>query len=217
MEKIALIFGAGERSALPQLPSREQLLVIAADGGYAYCRESFGEPDLAVGDFDSLGYVPKGVATEIYPPEKDDTDLGIAIKAGISRGCHTFYILGATGGRLDHTLAALQSMAALAEDKKTVFLFGRDFTATVIGGGSLRFPQGYGGTVSVFAFGGECRGVELRGLRYPLKDATLSPRMPLGVSNEFTSERASLSCQSGKLLILWQGNLDKTLPSCYDK
>ncbi len=216
MKKTALLFGAGERTPLPPLPPRKELLVIAADGGYEYCLESVGVPDLAVGDFDSLGYIPKGVKVLVYPPEKDDTDLGIAIKEALARGCEELYIFGATGGRLDHTVASLQWLLSLAKRGISAFLFGQGFTATATAGGLL-FPDSYRGTVSVFAVGGECRGVTLSGLRYKLEGATLSPDMPLGVSNEFTGEEAEISCQEGILLILWQDNLDKPRPSCYNQ
>ncbi len=215
MKKKALLFGAGERSPLPPLPAREELFVIAADGGYEYCRESVGVPDLTVGDFDSLGYIPKEVESRVYPREKDDTDLGIAIRAALDHGCEELYILGATGGRLDHTVASVQCLLSLAKQQKTAFLFGNGFTATAICGGRILFPDSYRGTVSVFAAGGECRGVTLRGLRYSLEDAALSPLLPLGVSNEFTEAAAEISCQEGILLILWQDNLDKPRPSCY--
>ncbi len=214
MKKKALLFCAGEKTALPPLPPREETLLIAVDGGYEYCVESVGAPDLAVGDFDSLGYVPNGVEALVYPREKDDTDLGIAIREALLRGCEEILIFGATGGRLDHTVASLQSLLSLAKQHARAFLFGQGFTATATTGG-LCFPASYSGTVSVFAAGGECAGVTLRGLRYSLEDATLSPLTPLGVSNEFLGEEATISCQEGILLILWQDNLDKPLPSCY--
>lgn len=215
MKKKALLFGAGERTPLPKLPSREEALVIAVDGGYEYCLESLGTPDLAVGDFDSLGYIPKGVEAFVYPCEKDDTDLGIAMKEAIGRGCEEICIFGATGGRLDHTVASLQLLLSLAKQNIRAFLFGQGFTATATMGG-ISFPDSYRGTVSVFAAGGECRGVTLSGLRYSLENATLSPLTPLGVSNEFTEEAAKISCQEGILLVLWQDNLDKPLPACYN-
>lgn len=216
MKKKALLFCAGEKTPLPPLPKREQTLVIAADGGYKYCLDSVGTPDLTVGDFDSLGYVPEGGEVLVYPREKDDTDLGIAIKEALARSCEEIYIFGATGGRLDHTVASIQSLLSLAKGDVRAFLFGQGFTATATTGGLL-FPASYRGTVSVFAVGGECRGVTLTGLRYELAGATLSPDTPLGVSNEFTEEAAKISCQEGILLILWQDNLDKPLPSCYNR
>lgn len=214
MKKKALLFCAGERTSLPKLPPREETLVIAADGGYEYCLETVGAPDLAVGDFDSLGYIPKGGEVLVYPREKDDTDLGIAIKEALARGCCEIYIFGATGGRLDHTVASLQSLLSLAGQGVRAFLFGQGFTATATTSG-LSFPASYTGTVSVFAAGGECLGVTLSGLRYTAEGATLSPLMPLGVSNEFAGQAAKIVCQAGILLILWQDNLDKPLPSCY--
>ena len=77
-------------------------LVIAADGGYAHMGGI--KPDLVVGDFDSLGYVPDGESVVRHPAEKDDTDTMLAARIGIERGYRTFLLLGGVGGRLDHTL-----------------------------------------------------------------------------------------------------------------
>ena len=44
-------------------------------------------------------------------PEKDDSDMMLAVKEGIARGYEDFVLLGATGGRFDHTLANLQTVA----------------------------------------------------------------------------------------------------------
>src|SRR5699024_12482516 len=45
---------------------------------------------------------------EIHPPEKDKTDLEIALQKALSLEPDRIYLFGVTGGRLDHALINLQ-------------------------------------------------------------------------------------------------------------
>ena len=71
-------------------------LLIAADGGYAYLQGQ--KPDLVVGDFDSLGYVPEGEQIIRHPVQKDDTDMLLAVREGLKRGYRKFVLYGGIGG-----------------------------------------------------------------------------------------------------------------------
>lgn len=178
-------------------------LVIAADGGYAQLNGI--RPDLVVGDFDSLGYVPQGEEIVRHPAEKDDTDTMLAAKIGLSRGYRAFVLLGGVGGRLDHTLANIQTLAFLRENGARAALLGEAETITLIQDESLHFRAGLSGTISVFSFGETALGVYERGLAYALNDATLRDTNPLGVSNGFTGEAAEVSVRQGRLLVLYAG------------
>ena len=119
--KDCLIFGAGEYDNIePRLSEAD--LIIAADGGYSWLRERGIRPDLLVGDLDSLGYVPEGVDLLRLRPEKDDTDMAIAIAEGEARGCGRFIMYGGLGGRLDHTYANIQLAAGLSRQGKQAFI-----------------------------------------------------------------------------------------------
>ena len=72
--------------------------------------------------------------------------------------------------------------------------------------GTLTFPAGMEGTVSVFSSGDAARGVTLRGLLYEITDAELRCAMPLGVSNSFTGAAATVRVTDGTVFVLWQGN-----------
>lgn len=208
MERICCIVGAMEPGAVI-LPAGA--LVIAADGGLAHLERRGIAPDLIVGDFDSLGRVPEGPNVIRRPVEKDDTDMLLAVKAGLERGCRRFLLYGGLGGRLDHAYANLQTLAWLAERGCRGWLLGGGMAAAVIQNGCLSFSPGRRGTVSVFCPGGTARGVDLRGLYYPLEDAVLTSGFPLGVSNRFTGDPASVSVREGQLLVLWE-QAEGTLP-----
>lgn len=176
-------------------------LVIAADAGY---RQLGGvKPDYVVGDFDSLGFEPEGERILRHPAEKDDTDTLLAVKLGLSLGYRAFVLLGGVGGRLDHTLANIQTLAYLQSHAAKACLIGDTETIAIIEHATLRFRAGLSGIVSVFAYGERASGVYERGLAYPLTDATLTDDFPLGVSNAFTGEPAEVSVERGRLLVLW--------------
>ena len=92
------IFGAGSYYGLRSKPDVSDY-VIAADGGWRWCRSAGLTPDLLLGDFDSLGEVPAFDHILRVPVEKDDTDMMLAIKKGLERGCREFHLYGGTGGR----------------------------------------------------------------------------------------------------------------------
>lgn len=214
MGKDCYIFGAGEESTPRELPPKNEVLVIAADGGYPAACRIFGAPDLVVGDFDSLGYVPENIELVRHPAEKDETDLFLAVDEGISRGAERFLIYGALGARLDHTVANLQLLSYLAARGYEAYLFGADGTVvTALGGGfSLTFPAVYRGTLSVFAVGGPAEEVTLCGPKYSLAGATLTPEFPLGVSNELLGAPATVSLAKGMLLLFFPQTDGAPLP-----
>ncbi len=132
--------------------------VIAADGGLAHT-EKFQIPvDEILGDFDSLGYIPED--SRIFPVEKDDTDAMLAVRRGLDLGYREFLLYGSLDGpRLDHTIANFQTLQFLCDHGASGYLIGNDYIVTVVKNGSLRFPAGAAGTVSILpgcGCGGRC-------------------------------------------------------------
>lgn len=208
MNGVCYIFCAMPISnSLPVVQAED--FVIAADGGYAQLWGTSIVPDLILGDFDSLGSTPQGDNVLVFPPEKDYTDLDLALREGSARGYRTFCIYGALGGRLDHTFANLQLLTALARDGARGYLVDEVQCATVIENDALHFLPHDGGYVSVFALG-EAEGIDLVNLKYSLSNARLDSFFPLGVSNEFIGSEATVRVRQGRLLVIWQhgGNFD---------
>ena len=213
MNGVCRIFGAGEYGPLRLTPAEtEGDLILAADGGLAHLEALGLRAHLAVGDFDSLGRVPDHLPVLRHPPEKDDTDLMLAVSEGLRRGCRRFHLYGGLGGRLDHSLGNLHVLAHLAALGCEAVLWGHPTSVTALSSGTLTFPAACRGTVSVFAWGGAAEGVTLTGLRYPLTGGTLIPTHPLGVSNEFTGVEASVSVAHGTLLVLWNSEENPYFP-----
>lgn len=200
MSKVCCCFGAGDFYGLNK-PVSENAFTVAADAGFEVARSCGIEPDLVVGDFDSLGYTPKVANIRQLPVEKDTTDMAEAVEAGLERGCTEFRLYGATGGRIDHTLANIQLAAHLSQIGKDVFIYGNGFFLTAITSRSIYLNGRLGDTVSVFSLTERSEGVTLRGLKYQLDNYTLLNTVALGVSNEFTDKTAEISVGNGTLLI----------------
>ena len=199
--KRCIIFCGGGFSSLAE-PVLETDFVIAADKGLAYAKQLGLQPDLVLGDFDSLGYIPAGA--EVHPVEKDDTDAMLAVRRGLKEGCDELILYGSLDGdRVDHTMANFQLLCFLADRGAKGTLVGIRQKATVVKNSSIRFDGGQKGTLSVFCMGDTARGVTIRGTKYCVEDVTLTGSFPLGVSNSFTGECAEISVKEGKLLIIW--------------
>ena len=117
-----IIFGAAAFDG--PIPSIENTdLVIAADGGLRHFTDATRQPDVILGDFDSLGYIPQGA--QVFPVEKDDTDSMLAIKKGLELGFREFLLYGSLDGpRLDHTVANFQTLQFLADRGAKGYLIG---------------------------------------------------------------------------------------------
>ena len=196
-----VIFCAGGFDQLLE-PIRDGDFVIAADGGLAHLNRLGIRPHEILGDFDSLGYVPAD--SRVFPVEKDDTDGMLAIRRGLALGYRRFVLYGCLDGpRLDHTIAALQSLHFLADQGAQGYLAGLTYLAALFRNGTFTFPETARGILSLFCLGMDARGVTLRGLQYPLTDGTVTAGFPIGVSNHFIGEAASVTVRQGSLLALY--------------
>ena len=196
-----IIFCAAEFDSLLR-PLAPEDYVLAADGGLKHTRSLGIAPRGILGDFDSLGFVPEGA--NVFPVEKDDTDAMLAVRKGLELGYNEFLLYGSLDGpRLDHTVANFQTLQYLADRGAWGYLIGKDYLVTVVKNGTLSFPAGCSGTISIFCLGPDATGVTLKGLHYPLENGTLTPGFPLGVSNHFTGEAAQIHVEQGSLLVLW--------------
>jgi thiamine pyrophosphokinase len=182
-------------------------LLIAADGGALPLLRAGIVPHVAIGDMDSIDDAglaeleTHGITPQRFPREKDETDLELALLYAAAAGATAIDILGALGGRWDHTLAnvALLALSELRErrarllaDRQTLFLV-RD--AAMLEGQA-------GDTVSLLPLAGDAYGVTTKGLRYPLDNATLRYERARGVSNVLLAPPGYVSLRAGLLLVV---------------
>ena len=207
------IVGAGEFYGIPT-PS-EGDLVIAADGGYDTLCSLGIKCDILLGDMDSLSHAAKssdaeslltkaGLSnTEIitFPVKKDETDTHLAYLEGVRRGYSDFELYGCVGGREDHTFANYSLLLYGKNRGHRITLVGDRREIFVIKNETKAIHGRPGATLSLFAIGGDCDGVSIKGALYEVENITLTAEFPLGVSNAFKEESVSISC-GGALMVI---------------
>ncbi|MDQ3006930.1 MAG: thiamine diphosphokinase [Chloroflexota bacterium] len=208
MQRI-IIFANGE---IPSLENARSLLraddhIICADGGTRHALALGLKPNLVIGDMDSIDKEQwqklknAGVPIELFPRDKNETDLELALNRAIELEPKALIIIGALGGRLDQTFGntALLSDARLAainirlDDGLEEIFFCRD--QEEVRGRS-------GDIISLIPWGNPVRSVQTQGLKWPLQRETLFPEKTRGISNEMTGETASITITSGLLLVI---------------
>ena len=211
--KTAVIISGGSLDpdfALAFLRKEEPEILIGADRGICFLRDKGIRPTHIVGDFDSasgdaLEYFRRFPEIPIrkFNPVKDLTDTEIAMNLAIELGAERIFILGGTGTRLDHVVANIKLLSHALERKKECILMDAHNRIRLIDQPlTIEKKKQYGKYVSLFAFGGQVKGLTLRGFFYPLTEYDMEAENPLGVSNEITAENGEISFLSGKLLVM---------------
>ena len=208
-----IVMGAGDLT-VGELAVGEEDFVIAVDGGLSYCEILNIEPDFIIGDFDSVSEGEKKAICKLQieipdrirqlKPEKDDTDMLSALKYGLEAGYRDFRIYGGTGGRFDHTLANIQCLLYLKNHDAVGYLVDGTGMILVLQNEVVHFNRNLEGFLSLFSLGKQAKGVSIEGMKYPLKDYTMTNDFPIGISNEFIGEEAVISVEDGELVCMLQ-------------
>lgn len=185
--------------------------IIAADNGWNLARRLGVIPRVLVADFDSMPQIPSGQeGLEILrlPVEKDWTDTMAAAMEGIARGYREFLLLGATGGRLDHTMSNFSVLLYLLEHGAEAVMADEQNRVRLYRPGDYILEPEEGYKFSLFPFGGEVTGLYETDVYYPLENAVLRPDSSLGISNEFIRDpekntllKPKISFKTGNLMI----------------
>ena len=213
MQGKCIIIRAGDLT-IGELLMQEDDFVIAVDGGLSYCSLLKVEPDLIIGDFDSVTdgerEAVESLKTKIperiiqLSPNKDDTDMLAAIKLALDKGFTEFRIYGGTGGRFDHTLANIQCLLYLKHHNATGYLVDGTGMILVLQNEAVHFNKNLEGYLSLFSLGREAKGVTIEGMKYPLSHYTMTNDFPIGISNEFIGQEATISVEDGELVCMLQ-------------
>ena len=207
----------------PLSPGEKPPLILCADGGYRLAKAEGLLPHVIIGDFDTFddqsGEQP-GVCDSAYgrgtvirvPVMKDDSDTMLCIKYGLDQGCDSFLLIGGIGGRLDHTVANLQSLAYLASRGADACMKDGENCIMMKAPGSFSLFRCGGDDpddtsrpyrrFSLFSWTPSCEGIFVSGAKYPLENGRLEFTFPLGVSNEFIDREARIRFQSGMMLVI---------------
>ncbi len=179
--------------------------VIAADGAWAKAVTAGIHVDCVVGDLDSLtsdekaALLDSGIDVQIHPPEKDYTDLELAVASALSRSPRRLAIFGALGGRLDHMLANILLLETAASRGAQVMLIAGQETAWIVDESLALADVAAGDRISLISLSDEAI-VRTSGLKYPLNDEPLFRASARGVSNEVVDPPVRIAVRSGLLL-----------------
>ncbi len=185
-------------------------LIVAADGGALALERWDFVPHAIVGDLDSLGveraaeFAALGVTVVPYSPEKDESDLELAIAYATGANADDIVLLGTLGGaRFDHELANTLLIAADEYRGRRLRAVHGDVTVRALHGGETAELAGAAGDlVTLLAVRGDAEGVRTHRLKYALAGETLHFGAARGLSNVVVSAGASVACDRGVLLVI---------------
>lgn len=183
--------------------------ILAIDRGVNICYALKLPPVHLIGDGDSASKAAwtwaetQGAQVHSFPPKKDFTDTELTLHIAAERFARPLIILtGAFGGRLDHLMstAAVAAHAdiscVLADECETLFYLHAGESLTVTCDTPPR-------AISLLPFTEECTGVTTHGLYWELRDACITNRASLAISNvlarENTKKTFAVSIKSGVL------------------
>jgi len=204
-----IIFANGE---LPDIERARAILrdddyIICADGGTRHASALDLKPALVIGDMDSAegsllqNLQADGVLIELFPRDKNETDLELAITRAIELNPKEIFIIAALGGRLDQTLAnitllsdhRLSTLNIKLDDGLEEIFFCRN---------QVEVHGRSGDIVSLIPWQGEVSGIRTKNLKWSLDNETLFPEKTRGISNEMTADVARIKISTGLLLIV---------------
>lgn len=177
--------------------------IIAVDGGYNHCVKMGIQPDIIIGDFDSIdpALVPsvQSVPTRRFPQEKNETDLELAIQATYTPQVKKITLYGALEQRTDHALANLHlirrypNKVFIETERETVFVFDS----------MVEIPCIPGQTISFIQIGDPASGINSQGLKWELRNASFNKYF-FSLSNICLSSPIQVSIEHGDLLCVLQ-------------
>lgn len=179
--------------------------IFACDGGLSHCYRLDIMPHYIVGDMDSvdhglLDHYPD-VPVLRFSNEKDQTDLELAIAHACDMGVDSLVILGGLGGRLDHQLGNVHALSQAVKRNVRAELWDERTRVRLIND-YCRLHKGDGILVTLIPLTTTVDGITTEGLKYHLKNESLTVGYARGVSNEILGDWAVVNVKSGLLLVI---------------
>ncbi|MBY0204859.1 thiamine diphosphokinase [Paenibacillus polysaccharolyticus] len=183
-------------------------VIIAADRGALYLIEHGIQPHIAVGDFDSITEEEREIVNSnsvefiaCDPIHKDLTDTEMAFETALDHEPTHILIFGATGTRMDHTLANVHIMVRAMQHHISCALQDEHNYMTLTTSSAVVEQRGFT-YVSLLPLTHEVTGICLEGFMYPLDHATIRMGQSLGISNKLLDKSGTVTIDSGLLLII---------------
>lgn len=190
------------RSVKPQ----EGDMVICADGGFDNAIQFAMQPDLVIGDFDSVASrVPEKIEIMKFPSEKDKTDTQLAVEHALERGAKEVVILGNLSGRFDHTLGVIFLLGLIKDRGAEGLVLSASERICLLRNEKAVIARGESKWISLVAVNGDAKGVSVKRTKYELDGEELKAGDTKGISNEFTALDAHVEVEKGEVLVVASG------------
>ena len=199
-----------EDFALKVIRDESPDVIIAVDKGLEFLYKHKIEPNLILGDFDSVDktiishYQNQGkIPIHQHQSEKDASDMELALELCVEMGYQKITILGATGNRLDHFLGSIQSLKLLLDANSEGVILDRQNKIRLLKSDfTLAKKDAFGKYFSIFPLGGTVENVNLQGAKYPLENYQLTPYTTRCISNEILEKELKVSFDSGIIIFM---------------
>ncbi len=180
--------------------------VVAVDGGSRHVERLGLNPDILLGDFDSIedysGFTGKFPDAEVvqFPPRKNYTDSELAVEYAISQKPESVTLIGCIGSRMDHTFSTVLLLKKFLDAGIDACMIDEKNDIRMIDS-PLDIEGEIGSLMSIMPMSEKVEGIYLHGFEYPLVDATLELGSSTGISNVFAAKKARIELGSGILLV----------------
>mgnify|MGYP006278047031 FL=1 len=209
-KKKALLILNGElnldRKDLEQLIKKEQIdKIIAVDGGANIARKLNLQPDLIIGDLDSITdsnkeyFSKKKIETIKFPVEKDQTDSEIAVDYCLENNFKELYLTAALGGRIDQELANLNLLEYIYELDLRARIISKKIEIGIFDQ-KKKFYNKKGYRLSLIPQTKVVSGLSIKGCKYKLESQQIERSKSRGISNLIVSKEAEISLDKGLLI-----------------
>lgn len=180
--------------------------VICADGGLEKAEYLNLSPNIIIGDLDSVNafvlkkYRDMDIEIVKYPAEKNFTDMELAIEYAVDKGYKDIVLIGATGSRLDHTVAnTLLIEAYFKKGVKIKIIDNNNLVQIVTNKMEIKYKQNY--FVSIIPTTDRIEGITLEGFKYPLNNVNVNRGSTLCISNQIIEEKGIITLNKGNALV----------------
>ena len=180
---------------------REKPFIICVDGGANKARLLGIRPHAIIGDLDSISPRTRkhfSRVETIHIADQESTDLEKALDFLLKLLIPSATIVGATGGRPDHSLANLSILKKY--HKRIRLLFSDPYCDIRIIDSKIVFEAVVGSVISLMPLD-RCEGIQTIGLKYPLDNESLELGEREGTSNIVISSPVQITVKKGCLLL----------------
>lgn len=181
--------------------------VICADGGAKYFYDLDKNPDIIVGDLDSIDdktlsiMKEKNIEFHRFPKKKDKTDTELAMDYAVEMGGREITLLGAIGTRLDHTLGNIMLLRKLLKKGIKARIINSQNEIYIMKD-SLSLKGTENDYISLIPLTEVVKGVTLRGFEYETTNKDFVMDSSLGISNKIVKGKGEIEIKEGVCLVI---------------